>query len=95
MAAAAAASAAAAFFFSSALIKALTVMRRDLLGLHMSGSRGEWLHTGHASGREAWQCWQMDESQHWSLKALTASLLQVAHRSFVGISDWVSELKSV
>jgi hypothetical protein len=79
-------------FFSSVRRKTLIVVRRALCGLQSSADKGECSQTGHEAGRVAWQPSQMACSQQGKRNALTASLLQMAHRSFAGISSCGSEL---
>jgi len=74
-------------FFSSVLKKTLIVVLRDLCGLQSSADRGECSQTGQLVGSFEWQSSQMACSQHGRRKALTASLLQMAHRSLAGISS--------
>jgi len=69
------------------------VVRKDLLGLQSSAERGECSQTGHDEGSDDWQASQMACSQQGRRKALTASLLQMAHLSLAGISSWDSDLK--
>ena len=69
------------------------VVRSALCGLQSSADRGECSHTGHEEGRVEWQLSQIACSQHGKRNALIASLLQMAHRSFAGMSSWDSELR--
>lgn len=80
-------------FFSSVLKNTLIVVRSALCGLQSSADRGECSQTGQEAGSVDWQLSQMACSQHGRRKALMASLLQMAHRSFAGISSCGRELK--
>lgn len=79
-------------FFSSVRRNTLMVVRSALCGLQSSPDSGECSQTGHEAGKVEWQLSQMACSQHGRRKALTASLLQMAHRSFAGMSSWAREL---
>lgn len=79
-------------FFSSVRKNTLIVVRNALCGLQSSADNGECSQTGQEAGREDWQLSQMACSQHGRRNALTASLLQMAHRSFAGMSSCGSEL---
>lgn len=63
------------------------VVRRALFGLQSSTDSGECSQTGHWAGSLEWQPSHIDWSQHGNRKALAASLLQMAHRSLMGISS--------
>jgi hypothetical protein len=81
-------------FFSSVRKNTLMVVRSALCGLQSSADSGECSQTGHDAGRVDWQLSQMACSQHGRRKALTASLLQMAQRSFAGMSSCGRELVS-
>ena len=74
-------------FFSSVRKNTLMVVRNALCGLQSSADSGECSQTGHELGSVDWQFSQMACSQHGRRNALTASLLQMAHRSFAGMSS--------
>lgn len=80
-------------FFSSVRRKTRMVVRKALLGLQSSADRGECSQTGHDEGNDGWQASQMACSQQGRRKALTASLLQMAHLSLAGMSSWDSDLR--
>lgn len=80
-------------FFSSVRRNTLMVVRRALCGLQSFAESGECSQTGQEAGRVDWQLSQMACSQHGKRNALTASLLQMAHRSFAGISSCDRELQ--
>lgn len=81
-------------FFSSVRRNTLIVVRKALCGLQSSADRGECSQTGHEVGKVDWQLSHIACSQHGRRNALSASLLQMAHRSFAGISSWDRELNS-
>jgi hypothetical protein len=79
-------------FFSSVRKNTLIVVRSALCGLQSSADSGECSQTGHEAGSVDWQLSQMACSQQGRRNALTASLLQMAHRSFAGMSSCGREL---
>jgi hypothetical protein len=74
-------------FFSSVRKNTLIVVRSALCGLQSSADNGECSQTGHEGGSVAWQLSQIACSQQGKRNALRASLLQMAHLSFAGISS--------
>ena len=79
-------------FFSSVRRNTLIVVRNDLCGLQSSAERGECSQTGQEAGSVDWQSSHIACSQQGRRKGLTANLLQIAHRSFAGMSSGASDL---
>ena len=79
-------------FFSSVLRNTLIVVLSDLCGLQSSADSGECSQTGHEAGSRDWQSSHMACSQQGRRNGLTASLLQIAHRSLAGMSSGARDL---